>query len=271
MRGQCVYDSYHINIVIIYVYILLLYIQIYIHLDTLPVLIYTLPLTTQVINLGNGRPFLLKDFISLVEKSVGRAAKIEILPHQPGDVDRTCADISKAQELLGYNPKVPFEEGIQRTAEWYRQATEAGLFDEDVKTTTTHTTKTKTIDRENLNVSTDSNNNDNNDNNNEEENDDDEQQERSRAGSIQTVQTVDSSDTSIYSNNRNTTTNTTKNFGEVEKADFLSPPRAKKPSSTSSYNHKRHVFMHKISSDLELSSYVEKTPIQVKARMNRLL
>ena len=226
-------------------------------------LIYILSLTTQVINLGNGRPFLLKDFISLVEKSVGRSAKIEILPHQPGDVDRTCADISKAQELLGYNPKVPFEEGIQRTAEWYRQATEAGLFDEDVKTTTTDNT---TAERDNLNVSTDTATN-------YEENDDevdDEQEERSRAGSIQTVQTVDSSDTPIYSNNRNTTT-TTKIFGEVEKADFLSPLRAKKPSSTSSYNHKRHVFMHKISSDLELSSYVEKTPIQVKARLNRLL
>jgi hypothetical protein len=75
-----------------------------------------------VINLGNGRPYLLKDFIRLVEKCVGKQAKIEILPEQPGDVDRTCADISKAQRLLGYNPQVPFEEGISRTVEWYRIA-----------------------------------------------------------------------------------------------------------------------------------------------------
>jgi hypothetical protein len=45
-------------------------------------------------------------------------------------VERTCADISKARALLGYNPQVTFEEGISRTAEWYRQAYAEGLFDE---------------------------------------------------------------------------------------------------------------------------------------------
>jgi len=90
------------------------------------------PLGCEVINLGNGRPFLLKDFISLVEKSVGKKAIIEVLPCQPGDVDRTCANIDKARELLGYNPQVPFEEGIRRTAEWFSEAHAAGLFDGDV-------------------------------------------------------------------------------------------------------------------------------------------
>lgn len=89
------------------------------------------PLGCEVINLGNGRPFLLKDFISLVEKSVGKKAIIEVLPCQPGDVDRTCANIDKARELLGYNPQVPFEEGIRRTAEWFSEAHAAGLFDGD--------------------------------------------------------------------------------------------------------------------------------------------
>jgi UDP-glucuronate 4-epimerase len=88
------------------------------------------PLGYEVINLGNGRPYLLKDFISLVEKSVDCDAEIEVLPPQPGDVDRTCADISKARELLGYDPKTPFEEGIRKTTEWYRQASLDGLFDE---------------------------------------------------------------------------------------------------------------------------------------------
>lgn len=87
------------------------------------------PLGYEVINLGNGRPFLLKDFISLVERSVGKSALIEVLPEQPGDVERTCADISKARRLLGYDPKVSFEVGIQRTAEWYKKAHEQGLFD----------------------------------------------------------------------------------------------------------------------------------------------
>lgn len=72
---------------------------------------------------------MLKDFISLVETCVGKAAVIEVLPCQQGDVDRTCADISKAKQLLGYSPSVPFEEGIRRTAEWYRSAHEQGMFE----------------------------------------------------------------------------------------------------------------------------------------------
>lgn len=85
------------------------------------------PLGYEVINLGNGRPFQLSSFIQLVESCVGRKAIIEILPEQPGDVERTCADISKAKKLLGYQPKVPFEVGISRTAEWYKQAHAQGL------------------------------------------------------------------------------------------------------------------------------------------------
>lgn len=87
------------------------------------------PLGYEVINLGNGRPFLLRDFISLVERCVGKKADIEVLPEQPGDVERTCADISKAQRLLGYNPRVSFETGIQRTAHWYKIAHRDGLFE----------------------------------------------------------------------------------------------------------------------------------------------
>ncbi|TFJ88105.1 hypothetical protein NSK_000459 [Nannochloropsis salina CCMP1776] len=77
------------------------------------------PLGYQIFNLGNGSPYRLSDFIRLVEKNVGKAAVIKVLPDQPGDVPRTCANISKAQELLGYQPKVSFEEGIARTVEWY--------------------------------------------------------------------------------------------------------------------------------------------------------
>jgi len=73
----------------------------------------------QIYNLGNGSPVKLKDFIKLVEDTVGRKANIKILPEQPGDVPRTCADISKAQEMLGYNPSTSFEEGIKKTVQWY--------------------------------------------------------------------------------------------------------------------------------------------------------
>lgn len=96
---------------------------------------------------------MLKDFISLVETCVGRAAVIEVLPCQQGDVDRTCADISKAKQLLGYSPSVPFEEGIRRTAEWYRTAHEQGMFEpvtvaaKAPEVTTIATTTTSVEDR----------------------------------------------------------------------------------------------------------------------------
>jgi UDP-glucuronate 4-epimerase len=84
------------------------------------------PLGYQIFNLGNGSPYRLSDFIGLVEKHVGKKAVIRVLPDQPGDVPRTCANISKAQSLLGYEPKVPFEEGIRRTVEWYKSWTARG-------------------------------------------------------------------------------------------------------------------------------------------------
>jgi len=76
----------------------------------------------QIYNLGNGRPVKLGAFIDLVAKNVGRPANIKIMPEQPGDVPRTCADITKARQLLGYDPKTSFEEGIRKTVEWYRSS-----------------------------------------------------------------------------------------------------------------------------------------------------
>merc|ERR1711998_361921 len=72
----------------------------------------------QIYNLGNGNPVGLKDFISIVEEATGKTAQIKVLPDQPGDVPRTAADISKARELLGYEPKVAFRDGIHRLAAW---------------------------------------------------------------------------------------------------------------------------------------------------------
>ena len=77
------------------------------------------PLGYQIYNLGNGRPTRLNDFIRLVEEHSGKKALVNVLPEQPGDVPRTCADISKARELLGYDPKTPFSEGIAKLVKWY--------------------------------------------------------------------------------------------------------------------------------------------------------
>lgn len=75
----------------------------------------------EVFNLGKGEGTSLKDFINLVQKHVGKTAIIKVLPDQPGDVPYTCADVAKAQEYLGYRSKVSFEDGIRRTADWYKQ------------------------------------------------------------------------------------------------------------------------------------------------------
>ena len=76
----------------------------------------------EVFNLGKGNGTSLKQFISLVQKHVGKKANIRVMPDQPGDVPYTCADVSKAYRLLGYKACVPFEEGIRRTAEWYKES-----------------------------------------------------------------------------------------------------------------------------------------------------
>lgn len=78
------------------------------------------PYPYQVFNLGKGKGTSLKQFISIVEKHVGKPAIIKLMPDQPGDVPYTCADVSKAYDLLGYAAKVPFDEGIKRTVEWYQ-------------------------------------------------------------------------------------------------------------------------------------------------------
>lgn len=92
------------------------------------------PMGYQVYNLGNGKPTRLKDFIKLVEKETGRSAVIEYLPDQPGDVPRTCADISKAETLLDYRPETPFPLGIQKLVQWYNKQRDD---DRDDKTTVT--------------------------------------------------------------------------------------------------------------------------------------
>jgi UDP-glucuronate 4-epimerase len=75
----------------------------------------------QVFNLGKGSGTQLKDFIHIVEKHTRKKANVVKVPDQPGDVPYTCANVTKAHSLLGYQAKVPFEEGIRRTVEWYNE------------------------------------------------------------------------------------------------------------------------------------------------------
>lgn len=73
----------------------------------------------EIINLGSNNPISLKEMIMTIGEALGVEPKIEKLPMQPGDVDRTYADISKAKALLGYAPHTSFEEGIRKFVEWF--------------------------------------------------------------------------------------------------------------------------------------------------------
>jgi len=73
----------------------------------------------QIYNLGESRVVELLELIALIEKNLGKKAKIKWLPPQPGDVKITYSDITKARKELDYNPKVPIEEGIKKFVEWF--------------------------------------------------------------------------------------------------------------------------------------------------------
>src|SRR5438067_4369633 len=72
-----------------------------------------------VFNLGESETIQLKDLIAAIEKTLDKKAKINPLPEQPGDVPLTCADISKARKLLGYNPTTPLSVGLPKFVDWF--------------------------------------------------------------------------------------------------------------------------------------------------------
>ncbi|MCH9683699.1 MAG: GDP-mannose 4,6-dehydratase [Deltaproteobacteria bacterium] len=80
------------------------------------------PLGFEVINLGCAEPVLLADFVTKMEDQAGRKTSLRDEPMQDADVNRTYANIDKAQRLLGYAPTVHVDEGIAGFWEWYRTA-----------------------------------------------------------------------------------------------------------------------------------------------------
>lgn len=81
----------------------------------------------EVFNLGESQPIPLARLIRLLEDALGKKARIEQLPMQPGDVLMTCADIAKAKRLLGYLPQVPIEQGLLHFVDWYRDRSSKSL------------------------------------------------------------------------------------------------------------------------------------------------
>ncbi len=72
-----------------------------------------------IFNLGENETIQLKELISAIEDALGKKAKVNRLPEQPGDMPLTCADISKARKLLGYNPTTKFSKGLPRFVKWF--------------------------------------------------------------------------------------------------------------------------------------------------------
>jgi UDP-glucuronate 4-epimerase len=92
---------------------------------TMAALLYEGPIL-DVFNLGENETIELKSLIAQLESLLGRKAKINQLPEQPGDMPLTCADISKARRLLGYAPKTKLTDGLPKFIEWFRWTSKGG-------------------------------------------------------------------------------------------------------------------------------------------------
>ena len=72
-----------------------------------------------VFNIGNGNPRKLKDYLSIIEKKLGKKAKIKNLPLQKGDIIKTHSDIASLNNLTKYKPNTNIEKGVTKFIDWY--------------------------------------------------------------------------------------------------------------------------------------------------------
>ena len=75
----------------------------------------------EIFNLGESHVVSLKEMVETIENALGKKATLDIQPMQPGDIDKTYADISKAKAMIGYEPQTNFAEGIRKFVEWYKR------------------------------------------------------------------------------------------------------------------------------------------------------
>lgn len=75
----------------------------------------------EIVNLGESQTTTLNELVETIEQALGKKAVLDHQPMQPGDVVMTCADVSKARRLLGYEPSTPVSEGVPKFVEWYRE------------------------------------------------------------------------------------------------------------------------------------------------------
>jgi len=75
----------------------------------------------RIFNIGNSNPLKLMDFIGIMENAIGKKARLQMEPMQPGDVTSTYADTSLLEKFTGYKPSVPVEQGISAFISWYKK------------------------------------------------------------------------------------------------------------------------------------------------------
>ncbi len=73
----------------------------------------------RVYNIGNNNPVEVREVVRILEEALGRKAKCELLPIQPGDVTETYADVVELEAAVGFKPKTPIEEGIRNFVRWH--------------------------------------------------------------------------------------------------------------------------------------------------------
>ena len=76
--------------------------------------------TNRILNIGNDRPERLLDFVAILERAIGREARLVMRPMQPGDVTETWADLGRIRALTGYSPRTALADGLPRFVAWYR-------------------------------------------------------------------------------------------------------------------------------------------------------
>ncbi len=74
----------------------------------------------RIFNIGNNRPVTLMEYIEALELALGRRAKMNLLPMQPGDVPATAANTDELDAWVGFRPATPVTEGVARFVAWYR-------------------------------------------------------------------------------------------------------------------------------------------------------
>lgn len=78
------------------------------------------PVGMDIFNVGGARPVPLRTLVATLAAAMGVEPRVEWAPLPPGDVQRTCASLEKSRRVLGYDPRVPLEEGIARFVTWFR-------------------------------------------------------------------------------------------------------------------------------------------------------